>query len=258
MLALPDRAPEPAHPDSPAGWVGPEWVAEMARMGYASGTEIRKLLRNPCPLQMLGGAKGKPPVNYLFGAKPNSGFSDRQIHLLSKRKRTHTGPLVQSTKIILLTSSSQNQWGDVLLPAVGGQGVPEGLIPVLPAVPLLLVVLPEAEDPGVLADGLLDPFAEPGRVPQLLGVVEDDAPGFAVELPGAPGVTVFGVVEFGVLVFGAVVLGLAVLGVVPGVVVPGVDCGVPDGVVLCGVAVPEAVPDCGVAVPAGDVGVPAG
>lgn len=135
----------------------------------------------------------------------------------------------------------------------------------MPAVPLLFVVLPEAEAPGVLADGLGDPFAEPGKVPQLLGVVEDVPPGFAVELPGAPGVTVFGVVELGVLVFGVVVLGLAVLGVVvlgvalPGVVVPGV-CVVPgvDGVVLCGVVVPEVVPDCGVAGSVGEVGVPAG
>lgn len=154
----------------------------------------------------------------------------------------------------------------MLLPAVGGHGVPEGLIPALPAVPLLLVVLPEAEEPGVLADELVDPFAEPGKVPQLLGVVEDVPPGFAVELPGAPGVTVFGVVEFGVLVvgvvvFGVVVLGLAVLGVVVlGVVVPGVVCVVPgvDGVVLCGVVVPGVVPDCGVVVPVGDVGVPVG
>ena len=143
-------------------------------------------------------------------------------------------------------------------------------MPAFPAAPPLLVVLPEADDPGVLADELADPFAEPGKVPQLLGLVEDVPDGFAVELPGAPGVTVFGVVElgvtvFGVVVLGVVVLGLAVLGVVvlgvavPGVVVPGV-CVVPgvDGVVLCGVVVPEVVPDCGVAVPVGDVGVPAG
>ena len=157
----------------------------------------------------------------------------------------------------------------MLLPAVGGHGVPEGLIPALPAVPLLLVVLADAEDPGVPADELVDPFMEPGRVPQLLGVVEDVPPGFAVGLPGAPGVTVFGVVELGVLVFGVVfgvvVLGLVVLGVVvlgvavPGVVVPGV-CVVPgvDGVVLCGVVVPGVVPDSGVAATVGDVGVPAG
>src|SRR5579864_3463081 len=136
-------------------------------------------------------------------------------------------------------------------------------MPALPAVPPLLVVLPAAEDPGVLADELADPFAEPGRVPQLLGVVEDVPPGFAVALPGAPGVTVFGVVElgvvvFGVVLFGVVVLGLAVPGVaVLGVVVPGVVCVVPgvDGVVLCGFVVPGVVPDCGVAVPVGDVGV---
>lgn len=154
----------------------------------------------------------------------------------------------------------------MLLPAVGGHGVPAGLILALAAVPLLVVVLPEAEDPGVLADELVDPFAEPGKVPQLLGVAEDVPPGFAVELPGAPGVTVFGVVEFGVLVFGVVVFGVVVLGlvalgvVVLGVVVPGVVCVVPgvDGVVLCGVVVPGVVPDSGVAVPVGDVGVPAG
>ena len=136
-------------------------------------------------------------------------------------------------------------------------------MPALPVVPALLVVLPEAEDPGA-ADELLDPFAEPGKVPQLLGLVEDVPPG--LELPGAPGVTVFGVVELGVVVFGVVVLGVVVLGlavlgvVVLGVVVPGVVCVVSgvEGVVLCGVVVPGVVPACGVAVPDGDVGVPAG
>jgi hypothetical protein len=134
-------------------------------------------------------------------------------------------------------------------------------MPALPVVPALLVVLPEAEDPGA-ADELVDPFAEPGKVPQLLGLAEDVPPG--LELPGAPGVTVFGVVELGVVVFGVVVLGVVVLGlavlgvVVLGVVVPGVVCVVSgiEGVVLCGVVVPGVVPACGVAV--GDVGVPAG
>ena len=136
----------------------------------------------------------------------------------------------------------------MLLPAVGGHGVPEGLIPEFPGVPSLLVVLPEGEAPGVLADELVEPL-EPGRVPQLFtvlfGLVGDAPLGVAVELPGAPGVTVFGVVELGVVVFGAVVLGVAVLGVVvlglavlgvAGVVcvVPGVVCVVPgvDGVVV--------------------------
>lgn len=205
-----------------------------------------------------------------FSAPAESPIFTRVNLFLLKPKAGPSGPVVRSTKIILATSVFSDQWGDVLLPAVGGHGVPEGLIPALPAVPLLFVALPEAEDPGVLADGLVDPFAEPGKVPQLLGVVEDVPPGFAVELPGAPGVTVFGVAElgvvvFGVVVFGVVVLGLAVLGVVvlgvavPGVVVPGV-CVVPgvDGVVLCGAVVPEVVPDCGVAGPVGEVGVPAG
>jgi len=136
-------------------------------------------------------------------------------------------------------------------------------MPALPVVPALLVVLPEAEDPGA-ADELVDPFAEPGKVPQLLELVEDVPPG--LELPGAPGVTVFGVVELGVVVFGVVVLGVVLLGlavvgvVVLGVVVPGVVCVVSgvEGVVLCGVVVAGVVPACGVAVPVGDVGVPAG
>jgi hypothetical protein len=59
VVALPDRAPPPAHPDSLADWVDPESVAEMARMEYVAGTEIRKSLHDACQPQMPEGAEGK-------------------------------------------------------------------------------------------------------------------------------------------------------------------------------------------------------
>jgi len=124
-----------------------------------------------------------------------------------------------------------------VLPAVGGHGVPEGLM--FPAVPLLAVEFPEAVEPAVLADEGVDP-ALPGKVPQLFAVPLGGfvPPGVDVVLPGAPGVTVFG--EPGLALLGLVVPGVVVLGVVV------------LGVVLCGVVVPAG----GVAVSAGGVAVP--